>query len=204
MCREPVDQAEDGFEKERNVASKKLFELTDLNGDGLITVDEFALMGLNQTKVHAEKKLSRQDEQSIKDVFVKKFFNEIDSSFQPVPYGKYKDYILRSVNHMDPGDFQAQSLIFDGLVVEATLAREMAEEEKARLLAQPSLPTILRPAPLAYLGKHTALKTHSECIWEIAEIAELNAAPAACSRCESGGPFENRFTISQDSSDSML
>ena len=62
---------------------------------------------------------------------------------------------------------QAQSLIFDGLVVEATLAREMAEEEKARLLAQPSaLPTILRPAPsLAnYLGKHTALKqtVHSE------------------------------------------
>ena len=107
MCREPVDQAEDGFEKERNAASKKLFELTDLNGDGLITVDEFAVMGLNQTKVHAEKKLSLQDEQSIKDVFVKKFFNEIDSSFQPVPYGKYKDYILRSVNHMDPGDFQA-------------------------------------------------------------------------------------------------
>ena len=59
---------------------------------------------------------------------------------------------------------QAQSLIFDGLVVEATLAREMAEEEKARLLAQPSLPTILRPAPLAYLGKHTARKTHSEYI----------------------------------------
>ena len=107
MCREPVDQAEDAFEKERLAASKKLFELTDLNGDGLITVDEFALMGLNQTKVHAEKKLSPEDEQRIKDVFVKKFFNEIDSSFQPVPYGKYKDYILRSVNHMDPGDFQA-------------------------------------------------------------------------------------------------
>ena len=63
-------------------------------------------MGLNQTKVHAEKK-SGKDQQRIKDVFVKKFFNEIDSSFKPVLYGKYKDYILRSVNHMDPGDFQA-------------------------------------------------------------------------------------------------
>ena len=83
---------------------------------------------------------------------------------------------------------QAQSLIFDGLVVEATLAREMAEEEKARLLAQPSLPTILRPAPLAYLGKHTARKTHSEYIWDWWDwFQKLNAAPATCSRCESGG-----------------
>ena len=36
---------------------------------------------------------------------------------------------------------QAQSLIFDGLVVEATLAREMVEESKA--LSSASLPTLL-------------------------------------------------------------
>ena len=37
-------------------AAKKLFQLTDLNGDGLITPEEFALMGLNQTKAHADAK----------------------------------------------------------------------------------------------------------------------------------------------------
>ncbi len=36
---------------------------------------------------------------------------------------------------------QAQSLIFDGLVVEATLAREMAEERKK--LSSEALPTFL-------------------------------------------------------------
>ena len=37
---------------------------------------------------------------------------------------------------------QAQSLIFDGLLVEATLAREMVEESKA-LSSEASLPTLL-------------------------------------------------------------
>lgn len=36
--------------QERATATRLIFQLTDLDGDGLITVDEFVLMGLNQTK----------------------------------------------------------------------------------------------------------------------------------------------------------
>eukprot|EP00438_Fugacium_kawagutii_P028781 Skav233334 [mRNA] locus=scaffold2479:164088:164267:- [translate_table: standard] len=54
-------------------AAKKLFELTDLNDDGYITVDEFVLMGLNQTKAHAEKKMTPEEEQRIRDVFAERF-----------------------------------------------------------------------------------------------------------------------------------
>ena len=132
------------FEQERMEAAKKLFQLTDLNGDGLITPEEFALMGLNQTKAHAEKKLTQHDEQGIKGIFIQKFSKEIDSSLKPVPFPEYKEYILRSVNNMDPGDKQAQSMILDGLLVEATLAREMVEEDKGLLSAEAvSLPTLL-------------------------------------------------------------
>ena len=96
------------FEQERMEAAKKLFQLTDLNGDGLITPEEFALMGLNQTKAHAEKKLTQHDEQGIKGIFIQKFSKEIDSSLKPVPFPEYKEYILRSVNNMDPGDKEAR------------------------------------------------------------------------------------------------
>ena len=93
---------------ERLQAARKLFELTDLNDDGLISVDEFALMGLNQTKVHCEKRMTLEDEQRVRDVFVQRFRNEIDSSFRPINYAKYQEYILRAVNNMDPGDFQVR------------------------------------------------------------------------------------------------
>ena len=58
------------LEQDRIEAGKKLFQLTDLNGDGLITPEEFALMGLNQTKAHAENKVTQHDEQIIKGVFI--------------------------------------------------------------------------------------------------------------------------------------
>eukprot|EP00438_Fugacium_kawagutii_P035413 Skav222079 [mRNA] locus=scaffold4586:100547:105563:- [translate_table: standard] len=129
------------LEIERMQAAKKLFELTDLNDDGYITVDEFVLMGLNQTRVHSEKRMSPAEEQGIKVVFTERFHRDIDSSFRPVSYDKYRDYILRSVNSMDPGDVEAQSMIFEGLVVEATIARQMVQEQAAPV-NQP-LPTIL-------------------------------------------------------------
>eukprot|EP00434_Breviolum_minutum_P007162 symbB.v1.2.006319.t2/scaffold354.1/size221495/14 len=137
-----VDVKFEALEKQRIEAVGKLFELTDLNGDGLITAQEFALMGLYKTKAHTEKAMMPHDEQAIKGLFIEKFAEEIDMSLKPMNFRKYKEYICRSVNNMDPGDMEAQSLIFDGLLVEATLAREMVEESKA-LSSEASLPTLL-------------------------------------------------------------
>lgn len=44
----------DALELERLQAARGLCQLTDLNGDGFISVEEFALMGLLQSKVHSE------------------------------------------------------------------------------------------------------------------------------------------------------
>eukprot|EP00438_Fugacium_kawagutii_P035154 Skav230708 [mRNA] locus=scaffold715:453:977:+ [translate_table: standard] len=146
LCTEPsvnqkVQLRRAALENERMQAARKLFELTDLNDDGYITVDEFVLMGLNQTKAHAEKAMSPEEEEHIKDVFTERFQRDIDSCFRPVNYDKYRDYLLRSVNNMDPGDVEAQSMIFDGLLVEATIARQMVQEQAAT--APPLLPTLL-------------------------------------------------------------
>eukprot|EP00435_Cladocopium_sp_Y103_P049502 s1614_g14.t4 len=130
---------ESPLEMERLQAARQLFELTDLNGDGLISVEEFALMGLLQTK---EKKMTKVEEEQIRQIFVQRFGRDINSSFWPVPYAQYKEYIMWSVNSMDPGDLKAQSLIWDGLLVEAKIARQMATEDKALQVA-PALPSLL-------------------------------------------------------------
>ena len=105
--KEGPDEKFEALEKQRIEAARKLFYLTDLNGDGLITADEFALMGLCKTKAHTEKELMPYQEQMIKNVFMKKYAEEIDACLEPVRFPKFKDYIFRSVNSMDPGDMQA-------------------------------------------------------------------------------------------------
>lgn len=99
----------DNLETKRLETARKLFELADLNGDGLLSVDEFSEMGLNQTKVHSEKQLTSRDEQLIKDEFVQKYQHELDSSLRPVTCDKYQEYILRFANNIDPGDLKAGS-----------------------------------------------------------------------------------------------
>ena len=94
----------DADQTERIRAARELFALTDLNDDGFVTVGEFATMGLNQTKVHREKDMTLQEEQHIKDQFVQKYFREIDPSYRPMTLDEYAEYILWSVNEMDPGD----------------------------------------------------------------------------------------------------
>ena len=54
------------------------------------------------------KKLTQHDEQGIKGIFIQKFSKEIDSSLKLLPFPEYKEYILRSVNNMDPGDKEAR------------------------------------------------------------------------------------------------
>lgn len=110
----------DELKMERIQAARKLFDLMDLNGDGQITVDEFVIMGLNQTKVHKEKPLTTAEEESVKEVLVQKFSCEIDPDFTPMTYAKYKEYILRSVNNMDPGDMEACGILMNFIHIFST------------------------------------------------------------------------------------
>lgn len=85
---------------------RKLFHLTDVDNDGFVSLEEFVLMGLHQKKLHTKKPMTWKDEERIKNGLVRRF-REIDSSFQAVPYYKYKEYMLRSVGEMHPGDLEA-------------------------------------------------------------------------------------------------
>lgn len=111
MCLEEVSTLRcDEPEKDRIQAVRKLFELTDLEKDGLIDVDEFVEMGLRQARMHGSKRTAYRDEASIKDSLKRKFGDEIDASLKPIPYFKYKEYILRTVSSKHPHNMKAGSV----------------------------------------------------------------------------------------------
>jgi len=145
MCLEEVSTIRcDEPEKDRIQAVRKLFELTDLEKDGLIDVDEFVEMGLRQARMHGSKRTAYRDEASIKDSFKRKFGDEIDASLKPVPYFKYKEYILRTVSNKHPHNMKAQTHSLHCMVADAQIAHSRIMVDRAlQHVHSPRLPTIL-------------------------------------------------------------
>lgn len=131
-------------EKDRIQAVRKLFELTDLEKDGLIDVDEFVEMGLRQARMHGSKRTAYRDEASIKDSLKRKFGDEIDASLKPIPYFKYKEYILRTVSSKHPHNMKAQTHSLHCMVADAKIAHSRIMVDRAlQPVHAPRLPTIL-------------------------------------------------------------
>ena len=51
--------------------------------------------------------MTLKDEDRVQNIFIQRFRREIDAELRPVAYAHYKDYLMRSVNSMDPGDLEA-------------------------------------------------------------------------------------------------
>ena len=145
MCLEEVSTLRcDEPEKDRIQAVRKLFELTDLEKDGLIDVDEFVEMGLRQARMHGSKRTAYRDEASIKDSLKRKFGDEIDASLKPIPYFKYKEYILRTVSSKHPHNMKAQTHSLHCMVADAKIAHSRIMVDRAlQPVHAPRLPTIL-------------------------------------------------------------
>eukprot|EP00438_Fugacium_kawagutii_P028378 Skav221622 [mRNA] locus=scaffold2664:54783:56353:+ [translate_table: standard] len=135
-------------EKDHIHTVRKLFHLTDVDNDGFVSLEEFVLMGLHQKKLHTKKPMTWKDEERIKNGLVRRF-REIDSNFQAVPYYKYKEYMLRSVGEMHPGDLEAQSATLNSALMDATIAngRIMVNQVLHDVYHGPSLPTLLTSDP---------------------------------------------------------
>eukprot|EP00435_Cladocopium_sp_Y103_P047251 s841_g13.t2 len=89
----------------RNMNRKCTWRLSgNKNGDGLISVEEFSVMGLLQTK---EKPMTLEEEEWVRNIFIQRFQQDINANLQPVAYADYRDYLVKFVNSMDPGDLEA-------------------------------------------------------------------------------------------------
>ena len=67
-----------------------MFALADLDGDGLISEEEFVIIGLNQFKFFGE--LPPEKEKHLEALVLKRF-REMSPSSKPISFFKYKAYI---------------------------------------------------------------------------------------------------------------
>eukprot|EP00438_Fugacium_kawagutii_P027073 Skav214864 [mRNA] locus=scaffold16:554197:555334:+ [translate_table: standard] len=119
VCREQISEIQcDQPAKDRIYAFRRVFELMDLDGDGRINVDDFVLVGLHQTRLHAHRPLNQQQEEEA--------------------------YLARTLDSLQLEDMKAERIALHRLVSDATIAHDRIMIDRAlRLTRAPRLPTIL-------------------------------------------------------------
>ena len=58
--------------------------------------------------IHQDKPMTLEEEEWVRNIFIQRFERDINAQLQPVAYPDYKDYLVRFVNSMEPGDLEAR------------------------------------------------------------------------------------------------
>lgn len=97
---------------------EELFNLHDLNQNG--TLEEVELVKLNE-KIAILHRGCDTDRGAVRDRYRGIFREKLDPEGQPVSYAKFRDYMFRILDGLDP-DWPTQAMILDQLIAEADLA----------------------------------------------------------------------------------
>mmetsp|Transcript_32310 Transcript_32310/g.58640 ORF Transcript_32310/g.58640 Transcript_32310/m.58640 type:complete len:196 (-) Transcript_32310:111-698(-) len=98
---------------------KELFRLHDLNGNGLLEVEELVQLNSKVALLHYGKDC---DLMAVKQRYRDLFKERLDAQGRPATYDKFKAYVLQVLNSMDP-DPLAQEMILEQFAAEARSAR---------------------------------------------------------------------------------
>lgn len=97
----------------------RLFEVHDLNGNGFLEEEELCTLNEKIALLHYG---PHADTQGVRSKFKALFRSKLDPYGQPVPYATFRNYyILEVLDGLDP-DPEAQELILEQFVAEATSA----------------------------------------------------------------------------------
>jgi len=113
----------------------ELFWMHDLNNDGMLDEDE--LIRLNQ-KIAVLHHGKHADPLAVEAKYRALFRARLHPKGEPVPFQIFRAYALEVLWALDPDDLEAQEMIIEQFVAEATSGRQACELE--RLACQVSLP----------------------------------------------------------------
>lgn len=97
----------------------ELFRLQDLNGNGVL--EEVELIKLNE-KIAMLHYGHGADRQAVKNKYRNIFRNKLDKDGEPVPYVRFRRYIIDLVRKLDP-DVNSQEMILEQFIRETEMAR---------------------------------------------------------------------------------
>eukprot|EP00931_Biecheleriopsis_adriatica_P073732 TRINITY_DN47967_c0_g1_i1.p1 TRINITY_DN47967_c0_g1~~TRINITY_DN47967_c0_g1_i1.p1 ORF type:complete len:237 (+),score=44.70 TRINITY_DN47967_c0_g1_i1:28-711(+) len=113
-CQEAAGQRSERLE----AMMQELFRLHDLNANG--TLEEVELVKLNE-KIAILHCGADADRALVRNRFSTIFRAELDPEGQPVPYSRFRRYMFRMLDAVDP-DEPTQAMIMDQFIAEADLA----------------------------------------------------------------------------------
>eukprot|EP00928_Gymnodinium_smaydae_P064817 TRINITY_DN48076_c0_g1_i1.p1 TRINITY_DN48076_c0_g1~~TRINITY_DN48076_c0_g1_i1.p1 ORF type:complete len:219 (+),score=50.64 TRINITY_DN48076_c0_g1_i1:81-737(+) len=102
-----------------DLLARELFRLHDLNGNGLLEVEELVQLNEKVALLHYGK---AQDRQAIKAKYRQLFRDRLDPAGRPVPLSVFRRYLDQVLVALDP-DPLSQEMIMEQWVSEASAAR---------------------------------------------------------------------------------
>eukprot|EP00930_Biecheleria_cincta_P086897 TRINITY_DN76155_c0_g1_i1.p1 TRINITY_DN76155_c0_g1~~TRINITY_DN76155_c0_g1_i1.p1 ORF type:complete len:204 (+),score=47.04 TRINITY_DN76155_c0_g1_i1:124-735(+) len=115
----PTDQPRSRGGEQLEQLLKELFRLHDLNGNGLLEMEELVQLNSKVAMLHYGKDT---DLMEVKTRYRELFKQRLDAQGRPVKYDRFRTYVLEVLNSMDP-DPLAQEMILEQFAAEARSAR---------------------------------------------------------------------------------
>lgn len=131
-----------GTLEQRNEAMiRELFDVQDLNGNGLIEEAELVRLNERISWLHH----GRVDRNAVREKFTHVFRTKLDPQGRPVPFGPFRSFIREVLRELDP-DPKGQEMILEQFIAEARSGRELARRPSLQSLLDepPQLPTLRR------------------------------------------------------------
>lgn len=107
-----------------------LFRLHDLDGDGFLSEGELVRINEAISEIHTGS-YDKAESSELRAKYEQLFRDQLDPEGRPVPYGKFRDYIIRLVEQYDKHS-EAQVMIVEQWVAEAHTARLIGVTGAAR------------------------------------------------------------------------
>mmetsp|Transcript_36552 Transcript_36552/g.66274 ORF Transcript_36552/g.66274 Transcript_36552/m.66274 type:complete len:245 (+) Transcript_36552:74-808(+) len=116
---------------------KELFDLHDLNGDGMLQMHELVKLNEKIALLHR----GIVDPREVRATYETLFLTKLDPDGKPVMYPKFRAYVLEMLDGQDK-DLEAQEMILEQFVVEAQCGRQVHTQDLVTLREDSASPTM--------------------------------------------------------------
>eukprot|EP00929_Paragymnodinium_shiwhaense_P087432 TRINITY_DN4760_c0_g1_i1.p1 TRINITY_DN4760_c0_g1~~TRINITY_DN4760_c0_g1_i1.p1 ORF type:complete len:322 (+),score=65.53 TRINITY_DN4760_c0_g1_i1:73-966(+) len=135
-----VVEAECAVDLELERQIQALFRLHDLNKNGFLEEEELIQLNKKTAKLHYGKDMKKE---VVTAKYQELFRSSLDADGKPVPYAVFRRYMINTLNQWEGGDREAQVMILEQLIAEASLARACFHSPSLESASDaPYLPTI--------------------------------------------------------------
>jgi len=135
MSGKDLDQAKTRVHMEKLI--QELFDLHDLNGDGMLQMNELVKLNEKIALLHH----GLVDPREVRSRYENLFLTKLDPDGRPVTFPKFREYVQEMLDGQDK-DVEAQEMILEQFVVEAQCGRQVHTQDLVQMGEEAAMPTV--------------------------------------------------------------